>query len=332
MFVPIYLTMGNGSSRTRVESAGDLTTIDDNNNSNANTISHDHNNQTAIELQLIEQQLNDLFRFKILLLGAGESGKSTVVKQLQLIHSKKKMQDKELSLIAQSLHSNVIDCMKALVHAATTFNYAPQFNDNDRNIINALFSHDENERITLDLCNALITLFNTQPIQLTYERRSEFWLLDSFPYCMQHLQRFCQTSFVPTEEDTVMARIRTTGIVVTELQHRIVAERPDEPNYLTYQVVDVGGQRNERKKWLHCFDNVTAIMFIVNLAGYNQVLFEDQRKNRMVEELELFSTITHNPLFADTPIMLFLNKKDLFETMIQQASLKKAFPHCMYII
>ncbi len=72
-------------------------------------------------------------------------------------------------------------------------------------------------------------------------------------------------------------------------------------------------------------------MFIVNLAGYNQVLFEDQRKNRMAEELELFSTITHNPLFADTPIMLFLNKKDLFETMIQQVSLKKAFPHCMYI-
>ncbi len=53
-----------------------------------------------IELQLIEQQVNDLFKFKILLLGAGESGKSTVVKQLQLIHSKKKMQDKELSMIA----------------------------------------------------------------------------------------------------------------------------------------------------------------------------------------------------------------------------------------
>jgi len=59
-------------------------------------------------------------------------------------------------------------------------------------------------------------------------------------------------------------------------------------------VVDVGGQRNERKKWMHCFDDVRAVLFIVNLAGYDQVLFEDNSKNRMVEELELFQKVTHN--------------------------------------
>jgi GTPase SAR1 family protein len=122
-----------------------------------------------------------------------------------------------------------------------------------------------------------------------------------------------------------MARIRTTGIVVTTIESKISKEHKDEPDALSFQVVDVGGQRSERKKWMHCFDDVAAILFIVNLAGYNQVMFEDNTKNRMQEELELFNKVTHNPIFADTPIFLFLNKKDLFETMIKDQDMNKVF-------
>jgi len=122
-----------------------------------------------------------------------------------------------------------------------------------------------------------------------------------------------------------MARIRTTGIVITELDNKINQEHKDEPEFIKFQVVDVGGQRNERKKWIHCFDDVKAILFIVNLAGYNQVLFEDSNKNRMIEELELFEKVTHNEVFANTPIFLFLNKKDLFEAMVLEVDMKKTF-------
>jgi GTPase SAR1 family protein len=70
---------------------------------------------------------------------------------------------------------------------------------------------------------------------------------------------------------------------------------------------------------------VKAILFIVNLAGYNQVLFEDSSKNRIIEELELFEKVTHNELFAKTPIFLFLNKKDLFESMVTEVDMKRTF-------
>jgi hypothetical protein len=76
---------------------------------------------------------------------------------------------------------------------------------------------------------------------------------------------------------------------------------------------------------MHCFDDVACILFIVNLAGYNQVMFEDNSKNRMEEELELFQKVTHNPIFADTPVFLFLNKKDLFETMIKDKDMNHVF-------
>jgi hypothetical protein len=68
------------------------------------------------------------------------------------------------------------------------------------------------------------------------------------------------------------------------------------------------------------------VLFLVNLAGYNQVLFEDISKNRMHESLELFESVAQNELFADTPIFLFLNKKDIFETQILEVDMKGTFP------
>ena len=47
---------------------------------------------------------------------------------------------------------------------------------------------------------------------------------------------------------------------------------------------DVGGQRSERKKWIHCFEGVTAIIFCVALSGYDLVLAEDEEMNRSVSE------------------------------------------------
>ena len=52
----------------------------------------------------------------------------------------------------------------------------------------------------------------------------------------------------------------------------------------------LGGQRSERKKWIHCFDNVTAVLFVVSMSEYDQVLAEDHRVNRMAESLKLFAS------------------------------------------
>jgi guanine nucleotide-binding protein subunit alpha len=39
---------------------------------------------------------------------------------------------------------------------------------------------------------------------------------------------------------------------------------------------DVGGQRSERKKWIHCFENVNCLLFLVAISGYDQCLVEDK--------------------------------------------------------
>ena len=47
-----------------------------------------------------------------------------------------------------------------------------------------------------------------------------------------------------------------------------------------YRMFDVGGQRSERKKWIHCFEGVTAIIFCVALSAYDLVLAEDEEMVR----------------------------------------------------
>ena len=89
---------------------------------------------------------------------------------------------------------------------------------------------------------------------------------------------------------------------------------------------DVGGQRSERKKWIHCFDNVTAILFVVSIAEYDQVLEEDKNVNRMKESMELFENIVNNQYFKRKSFICFFNKKDLFETKIKETPLTICFP------
>ncbi len=114
-------------------------------------------------------------------------------------------------------------------------------------------------------------------IQQTIERSSEFQLDDSAPYFFVNLERIAGELYKPTNEDILNVRAKTTGIVETEFIH----------NGLHFRMVDVGGQRNERKKWIHCFQDVTAIIFVVAVSEYDLKLEEDLVTNRMHESLKV---------------------------------------------
>uniref|UniRef100_A0AC34RST9 G protein alpha subunit n=1 Tax=Panagrolaimus sp. JU765 TaxID=591449 RepID=A0AC34RST9_9BILA len=94
-----------------------------------------------------------------------------------------------------------------------------------------------------------------------------------------------------------------------------------------WRVFDVGGQRSQRKKWIHIFDDVRSVIFVSAMSEYDQVLIEDNATNRMRESLQLFEQVCNNKYFVDTGIILFLNKRDLFAEKIgKTSSLRVAFP------
>ena len=107
-----------------------------------------------------------------------------------------------------------------------------------------------------------------------WSRRSEFQVIESIKYYFDRIGVIKQPDYVPTQDDILHSRVRTSGIVTEQYEIESV----------DYEMYDVGGQKNERKKWIHCFDNVTAVVFVAAISEYYQKLFEDQDDNRMVSE------------------------------------------------
>ena len=71
--------------------------------------------------------------------------------------------------------------------------------------------------------------------------------------------------WIPDNQDILHARLRTTGVIETSFKM----------GHLNLHMMDVGGARAERKKWIHCFDGVQCLLFVVALSGYDQCLMED---------------------------------------------------------
>ncbi|CAB1353385.1 unnamed protein product [Coregonus sp. 'balchen'] len=133
---------------------------------------------------------------------------------------------------------------------------------------------------------------------------------------LNDLERLVQPGYIPTEQDMLRSRVKTTGIIETQFGLK----------ELNFRMFDVGGQRSERKKWIHCFEGVTCIILIAALSAYDMVLVEDDEVNRMHESLHLFNSICNHRYFIATSIVLFLNKKDVFTEKIKKAHLSMCFP------
>lgn len=140
--------------------------------------------------------------------------------------------------------------------------------------------------------------------------------LTSFSSYFDAVERIAQPDYLPTDQDVLRSRVKTTGITETTF---IIGD-------LTYRMFDVGGQRSERKKWIHCFENVTTILFLVAISEYDQLLFEDETVNRMQEALTLFDSICNSRWFVKTSIILFLNKIDRFKEKLPVSPMKNYFP------
>ncbi|KIH67927.1 g-protein alpha subunit [Ancylostoma duodenale] len=99
----------------------------------------------------------------------------------------------------------------------------------------------------------------------------------------------------------------TTGIFETKF----------EVDKVRFHMFDVGGQRDERRKWIQCFNDVTAIIFVCASSSYNLVLWEDSTQNRLRESLALFKNIWNNRWLKTISVILFLNKQDLLSEKIK---------------
>ncbi|KAB8256885.1 guanine nucleotide binding protein, alpha subunit [Aspergillus pseudonomiae] len=272
----------------------------------------------AIDRKLEEDSRRLRRECKILLLGSGESGKSTIVKQMKIIHQNGYTVE-ELALYRLTVCKNLLDCAKSLVGAYHQFSLEPS-SQKVRDYVQYIsdYNIDPDPHTTLDVKvgEAITYIWNDPCTSTVLEHQNEFYLMDSAPYFFEEAKRIASADFIPNVNDVLRARTKTTGIYETRFTM----------GQLSIHMFDVGGQRSERKKWIHCFENVTSIIFCVALSEYDQVLLEESNQNRMMESLVLFDSVVNSRWFMRTSIILFLNKVDLFRQKLPRSPLSNYFP------
>uniref|UniRef100_A0A060TB66 ARAD1D25520p n=1 Tax=Blastobotrys adeninivorans TaxID=409370 RepID=A0A060TB66_BLAAD len=306
-------------------------------------------------------------KVKILLLGAGESGKSTVLKQMRLIHQLG-FTDPERLQYSKVLWCDAVNSMRILIRQAERLecDLNPQLQP-QRELLLAtdpmkVYEEDGDSRTASKWLNSFTINYESSRERTSEELRRagidpgvgdgllqdydnvdgpavtkkavaeaihQLWILDdgirqamdqahlfqlevNVRYYFDHIFEFASPDYRASDNDIVQGRIKTTGISQFNFDVKGV----------NFNFFDVGGQRPERRKWIHCFDNVTAVLFVAAVSEYDQVLFEDERVRRLDESLQLFDYICNSRWFQNTPMILFLNKTDVLQQKLHTQATK----------
>jgi GTPase SAR1 family protein len=278
-------------------------------------------NNKSFDDQLRAGHQEETSVYKLLLLGPGESGKSTLFKQMIQLYGTG-FTEKEKKTYIAVIFRNIMSCSEELAKQSVELSKHEEYArckvqdpKAQQSLQFFLDRKDEEVQMTPEIVQHVKTLWADQGIQATYGLRSKFQLNDSAQYFFEKVDEVSQAGYIPSEQDLLHARIRTTGII----ENDFIIEKN------RFKMIDVGGQRNERKKWIHCFEGVTAILFVVDISAYDKVLYEDEKVNRLVESLNLFENICNSRWFRETSIILFLNKSDLFKEKIKEVPLLTLF-------
>eukprot|EP01083_Nonionella_stella_P047777 127896_1 len=260
--------------------------------------------------------------YKMLFLGASGSGKSTMFKQLHTLHGAG-FSGRDRKGFYDHIYANIIDTMQLICELyqdlrednPDEFGHLQLSNDGERaaEFVGHLSNIDDGSG---RYGEHIETLWNEPAVKEIYDHRATLNIDDAAAYFFDHVRRICNSSYIPTDQDILLARHRQSGVE----EARFSIKRT------TFHIFHVGGQQSETRKWIHHFEFMTAVMFLASLSSYDQVMFEDETQNMMHDSLELFGAMCNIEWFKDTAMILCLTKRDLFEAKIQKVPLTVCFP------
>ena len=320
---------------------------------------HDLIRDDEITQEQEAHRLHEESKIKLLLLGTGESGKSTIFKQMRILYGSPKSHD-DLRMYGVIVRSNIVTAVRKLCQLTKAIGYVQKLDEessaataadlNDvsgmtpREAYDQIMAHlvdntaaepfpslseerierdwvgrssraglemNKNATLFLQHVEAIRVLWQSTTIRNVWMKRAQANINDSHNEYLSNLSRIASADSRPTDKDILLSRVRTTQVTV----EKFIVEDSE------MEVYDVGGQRSVRKNWLSCFDNVDAVIFVAALSEYDQNLAEARKTNRMVEALNLFDSVVKHQSFKDTPILLFLNKKDIFAEKIAYSNI-----------
>ncbi|XP_055689358.1 guanine nucleotide-binding protein G(f) subunit alpha [Lutzomyia longipalpis] len=255
---------------------------------------------------------------KILLLGTGESGKSTILNQMRILHINEFTTQERLGRIAiirQNLHESVYEIVVNVERLGLTFD-CPANAKSAQYILNLgkILPDSFNPEDTY--VEHIENLWYDRGVQECFSRSNEYQLNDSAKYFIDRVQTVTKADYIPSTDDILHSRKITTAI--HEIKFNVKIPKNMGGGVQEFRMIDVGGQRDQRNKWMHVFEGIDAVLFLISCGDFDQTLREDTQQNRLCEALKLFTGVWHNRFLASAGIICFLNKQDIMERKIME--------------
>jgi len=174
---------------------------------------------------------------------------------------------------------------------------------------------------------AVRKLWSDPGIQECYSRKNEFSfqhpLNVSAKYFLEEIPRISETGYLPITEDIIRVRKSTKGIP-SPYEFFVNGDGKG----VKFSITDVGGEGEQRSNWIYVTGReVTCVIFLAAIDEFdNYILTENkQRKNKLVESIEVFKEIQNIQCLSHATFILFLNKVDVFKDKIQTSNLVDHF-------
>ncbi|KAJ7864609.1 guanine nucleotide binding protein, alpha subunit, partial [Mycena olivaceomarginata] len=251
----------------------------------------------------------------LLMLGSGDSGKSTITKQF----IEDNFTTKDFLAFRPTIHKAVLDFVQAVVSALHAPGLEQLLAERHQHLPEVILAAKSEEPLSSEMANAIEAIWRDPVVvPVLDEHQNGFYLMDSALYFVREVQRLAQTGYVLTEEDVLRTAAQTQSTGRTEIQV--------DMSGITLRIVDLGDQQSDWEKWIHSVESVTSVIFCVPLSDYDEL--EENGQNRMRRSLALFERIINNPYFTRTSIILFFTKLDIFRDKVTtgKAPLERHFP------
>jgi hypothetical protein len=250
----------------------------------------------------------------VLLLGAGEQGKRTYFEASTTLHLQRSDHKKSVPLqLRKNIEEAIYELPNMLDRSGIPINQIESSNLETIQLLRNMHPFDK----------SLIARFDVllkEPVIKEFLNSSVFFLncRNVFDHLWIYAIPFLKEKFAGLFEDPMTCdlsnveylyyRSRFTGIDESKIgddgevdetmafEYERDYERKEKGRIL--RVVMTGGQRNERKKWVQCFENVHHLVIIISIDCYHKKLFEDRETNQMQENMNLFQEIVNNPAFS----------------------------------
>jgi len=259
---------------------------------------------------LKKEQLQAKNHRKILILGSAESGKNTIMKQLRLCYQQDFTNEEKLAYKPR-IYQQVIKFIKDIIGTAVGINL--EFNT-DMQIIEKLLSLSASpEAWNQQIGEMIEKAWNDPSINTT--ALAAYKLENSniaTKYYLENIKRLQSVDYIPTNDDILYSRDVKFG--TDEFFFQV--------GNFTLSAIDVGDQCNERRKWIHFFENVDAIFFCASINNYDS----KDDKLGVKETINQFESICCTRWFDRTCKILFLSKIDIFKEKISKIDFNVCFP------